>query len=324
MGEDKETSIYDRVATAFEEMQNGEEQPEAVDMTEQGTEVEQTEEPVATEPSTAEPEQPVTQAQEVQPMVQEQNGQNGLLEQAMNLIRSQNQRLAQLEEALKQSQSAVQQQSQMAESTIESSMAQPAVEVQIPVLDMYELQYKTPEEQNAELGAWQTAMVDAISKRVAEQYRSQLEPIKQDYETKQRLAANEAAKAQIANNPMFSDFRANEGAIEAFLEQNPELAGMDAGKRYALGALAVRGRNYDPNAKPSDEQIVEMLMSSPSAQKMLDTRRAQAVQQKNAEIPTVLPSSGYSSSAAIRKPDVAKDKDELLARIRQGLFGNNV
>lgn len=321
MGEDKETSIYDRVSTAFEEMQNGEERPETVDTVEHGTEVEQTEEPVTEEPTTAEPEQPVAQAQEVQPMAQEQNG---LLEQAMNLIRSQNQRLAQLEEALKQSQSAVHQQSQMAENTIESSMTQPAVEVQIPVLDMHELQYKTPEEQSAELGAWQTAMVDAISKRVAEQYRSQLEPIKQDYETKQRLAANEAAKAQIANNPMFSDFRANEGAIEAFLEQNPELAGMDAGKRYALGALAVRGRNYDPNAKPSDEQIVEMLMNSPTAQKMLDTRRAQAVQQKNAEIPTVLPSSGYSSSAAIRKPDVAKDKDELLTRIRQGLFGNNV
>lgn len=325
MGEDKENSIYDRVSAAFGEMQGSEEQPEQIQTAEP-------EQGVAPEQGTAEEptpeveqsvEQPATQPQEIQPMAQ-QSEQSGLLAQAMSLIRSQNQRLAQLEEALKQSQSTVQQQSQTAENAIEASMTQPAVEVQIPVLDMHELQYKTPEEQNAELGAWQQAMVDAISNRVSAQYRSQIEPIKQDYEEKQRLAANEAAKAQIANNPMFSDFRTNENAIEAFLQQNPELANMDASKRYALGALAVRGRNYDPSAKPSDEQIVEMLMNSPTAQKMLDTRRAQALQQKNAEIPTIVPSSGYSTSAAVRKPDVAKNKDELLSRIRQGLFGNNV
>lgn len=330
MGEDKETSIYDRVSAAFGEMQGGEEQPEQVQTAEPEQDI-APEQGAAEEPTSEvgqSAEQPVAQPQEVQPMVQEtatqQSEQGGLLAQAMSLIRSQNQRLAQLEEALKQSQSTVQQQSRTAENAIEASMTQPTVEVQIPVLDMHELQYKTPEEQNAELGAWQQAMVDAISNRVSAQYRSQIEPIKQAYEEKQRLAANEAAKAQIANNPMFSDFRTNENAIEAFLQQNPELANMDASKRYALGALAVRGRNYDPSAKPSDEQIVEMLMNSPTAQKMLDTRRAQALQQKNAEIPTIVPSSGYSTSAAVRKPDVAKDKDELLSRIRQGLFGNNV
>jgi hypothetical protein len=235
------------------------------------------------------------------------------------MIQQQNQQIAQMQAMIQNQNAAISQQSQAAETAIDNAMTQPAVEVQIPVLDMGQLQYQSPEEQQAALGAWQQAMVDAITNRVSAQY----EPIRRSYEDNQRIAANEAAKASLANNPMFSDFRANESAIEAFLQQNPELAGMDAGKRYALGALAVRGRNYDPTAKPTDDQIVEMVMNSPGAQKMLDARRAQAVQQKNAEIPTVAPSVGYSSASAVPKPEVAKDHNELLSRIRGGLFGGN-
>lgn len=308
MGENNEGSIYERVAAAFEA--DGNENPEepAAETTETA-EVQEETDPAPAEETPAEPvQEAVPAANETAPA----NSGSDLLAQAMAMIRAQNQQIAQMQAVIQQSQATVQQQSAMAENAIDSAMTQPAVQVQIPVLDMGQLQYQSPEEQQAALGAWQQAMVEAITSRVSAQY----EPIRKNYEDNQRIAANEAAKASLANNPMFSDFRANESAIEAFLQQNPELANMDAGKRYALGALAVRGRNYNPAAKPSDEQIVEMVMNSPGAQKMLDTRRAQMVQQKNAEIPTVAPSVGYSSASAVPKPEPPKNLEELREGIR--------
>lgn len=326
MGE-KETSIYDRVAEALGAV-NAEEQEAPTAQEEQvaepttedaaSTEAAQVAEPTA---QTAPIATSATETAATSAAVEEDT--NSLLGQAMQLIRAQNERIAQLQEVARQSQTAVGQQSELAQNTIDSALAQPAAEIEIPVLNMQELQYQSPDEQKAALDAWQNAMVNAISDRVAAQYRAQIEPIKRNYEDNQRIAANEAAKAQLANSPYFKDFRTNEKAIEDFIASNPELASMDAGKRYALGALAVRGRNYDPDAKPTDEQIVDMVMNSPTAQKMLDTRRAQAIQQKNADIPTVMPSTGYSTAAAVPKPEVAKNKEELLDRIRHGLFGGN-
>ena len=302
MGDNNETSIYERVAAAFEA--EGNENP-----------VESAEEPVVTEEPAQEE---VPPAQETEP-AQEETDPAPVQEAASNpvpvdntamlmaMIQQQNQQIAQMQMMIQQQNAAIGQQSQAAETAIDNAMTQPTVEVQIPVLDMGQLQYQSPEEQQAALGAWQQAMVEAITNRVSAQY----EPIRRSYEDNQRIAANEAAKATLANNPMFSDFRANEGAVEAFLQQNPELANMDAGKRYALAALAVRGRNYDPTAKPTDDQIVEMVMNSPGAQKMLDARRAQAVQQKNAEIPVIAPSVGYSSASAVPKPETPKNLEEL-------------
>lgn len=326
MGE-KETSIYDRVAEALGSMDTeGQEDP-----TVQGAQAAEAMTDGAASADTAQVAEPTSRAvPEATPVADttataEAVGEdtNSLLAQAMQLIRAQNERIAQLQEVARQSQAAVGQQSELAQNAIDSTLTQPTAEIEIPVLNMQELQYQSPDEQEAALNAWQNAMVNAISDRVAAQYRSQIEPIKHSYEENQRIAANEAAKAQLANSPYFKDFRANEKAIEDFIASNPELASMDAGKRYALGALAVRGRNYDPEAKPTDEQIVDMVMNSPTVQKMLDTRRAQAIQQKNADIPVVMPSTGYSTAAAVPKPEVAKNKEELLDRIRHGLFGGN-
>lgn len=306
MGDNNETSIYERVAAAFEA--EGNENP-----------VESAEEPVVTEEPVQEDVPPTQETEPVQAetapaTVQEVETNPAPVDNTamlMAMIQQQNQQIAQMQMMIQQQNAAVQQQSQAAETAIDNAMTQPTVEVQIPVLDMGQLQYQSPEEQQAALGAWQQAMVEAITNRVSAQY----EPIRRSYEDNQRIAANEAAKASLANNPMFSDFRTNEGAVEAFLQQNPELSNMDAGKRYALAALAVRGRNYDPTAKPTDDQIVEMVMNSPGAQKMLDARRAQAVQQKNAEIPTIAPSVGYSSASAVPKPETPKNLEELRARV---------
>lgn len=304
MGDNRETSIYEQVAAAFEA--EGNENPEESA-------------PAATEEPAQED---VPPAQETEPAQEETapatvpaapaSAPVDSTAMLMAMIQQQNQQIAQMQAMIQNQNAAIGQQSQAAETAIDNAMTQPAVEAQIPVLDMGQLQYQSPEEQQAALGAWQQAMVEAITNRVSAQY----EPIRRNYEDNQRIAANEAAKASLANNPMFSDFRANESAIEAFLQQNPELAGMDAGKRYALGALAVRGRNYDPTAKPTDDQIVEMVMNSPGAQKMLDARRAQAVQQKNAEIPTVAPSVGYSSASAVPKPEAPQNLEELREGIR--------
>lgn len=303
MGDNRETSIYEQVAAAFEAEGNKNPEESAPAATEEPA---QEDVPPAQETEPAQEETaPATVPASPAPAPVDSTA------MLMAMIQQQNQQIAQMQAMIQNQNAAISQQSQAAEAAIDNAMTQPAVKVQIPVLDMGQLQYQSPEEQQSALGAWQQAMVEAITNRVSAQY----EPIRRSYEDNQRIAANEAAKASLANNPMFSDFRTNEGAVEAFLQQNPELANMDAGKRYALAALAVRGRNYDPTAKPTDDQIVEMVMNSPGAQKMLDARRAQAVQQKNAEIPTIAPSVGYSSASAVPKPETPKNLEELRARV---------
>lgn len=238
--------------------------------------------------------------------------QPSLVQYLMQELQAQRQQNAQLVAQMTQAQQTVAEQSQAAQGAMDTALSQPSVT--IPVLDFSEMQYDDDETRARKMGEWQAAMVQSIRDEVSAQYAGQLRPLIEEQKRNERISAEKAARDTIQADSRFSDFAGMDGQIEKILGANHEFDGMDARKRYLLGGLIARGLNYNPT--PSAEQIVEMVKSSPDAQRMLDSERARTVADRNAQIPTIQPSSGYATANAI--PDESpKTKEDLFRRTEQ-------
>ena len=104
---------------------------------------------------------------------------------------------------------------------------------------------------------------------------------------------------------------------EAFAKEM-ELQGMDANRSYLMGGMIARGLDYHPN--PTAEEIVKMVQANPDAQRMLNQQMAQAIAERNQQIPTIQPSSGLATANAIPE-STPKTKDDLYRRAAERLGG---
>lgn len=230
--------------------------------------------------------------------------------QAMNELRAQNQQLTeqlgQLVDALKQSKEAVSEQSQVAEDAVNQ-----AANITLPYLNFQELQYMSPDEQNAAQEKYQTDMLNAL-RQVA---REEMTPIKADYESRTKEAAISAAKDQIYNDPRFADFRAHDAEIDRFIGSMPEFSSMDAGRARLLGGLINRGLRTDPNKTMTTDELVSAVLANPDAQKALEIRKAQNIQKQNESLPRMSASSGMASAAAVPERKPSSTKEELFSAV---------
>lgn len=219
---------------------------------------------------------------------------------------------AQLMALLQRAQATVQDQSQAAQNATDMATSQPNVE--IPVLDFNEMQYDDDATRSQKMQDWQNAIVQRISDSVARQYAGQLEPLLEEQRRNARLSEERAAKDEVWGDERFSDFRDRDAQIEQILNATREFDGMPAKRRYMLGGLIARGLNAQ--AKPSTEELVSMIKANPDAMRMLDSERARTVADRNGEIPTIQPSSGFSTANAI-PDDSPKTKEDLFRRAAQ-------
>lgn len=217
---------------------------------------------------------------------------------------------AQLMAQVGQAQQTVQEQSQAAQGAVEMATSQPSVT--IPVLDFNEMQYDDDETRARKMADWQNAMVQQISDSVARQYAGQLQPIKEDWEAKRKAAERESARQAIWGDSRFSDFKDRDERIQQIINANPELQGMDANRSYLMGGMIARGLDYNPT--PTAEQLVQWVQANPDAQRMLDQQKAQAVADRNQQIPTVLPSSGLNTANAIPE-SIPQSMDDVRDRM---------
>jgi hypothetical protein len=290
---------FDRVEAEESAAQRAEEtapppQEEAV----QETAAEQTAAPTAdhVQPETA----PAPAVQQTAP------DQSAMMMQLIEALRSEN---AQLRQAANASQAAVRQQSELAETAAAETVTEP----QIPALNFRELQYMSDDEQAAALAQWQTAVMEGAAQKAMKS----VDPIRQDYEAKQRQAADEAARSMISGRADFSDFTANSQNIER-IAALPEFQSMKPETRYMIAALAARGIANNPQNKPAaptTEQIIEMAYANPDVIRAIETRRAQEVQKKNDELPVLGASSGMGAANPIPENRV-KTKADLETRMR--------
>lgn len=258
----------------------------------------------ALETAQAAPEAPTSTSQPN--TAQQGSNPNEMLATAIQMLRASREENARLSQMLSQQGAAMNQQSQMAEQAAMDSMAKPEA---IPAIDFSQLQYMGDEERAAAVSAWQNAIMEQAAAKV----RAEFAPVKADYEAKSRMAAESAAKNAIFADPRFSDFTNNSADIdriaasEIFKNATPE-------QKYLYSGLIARGMHYDPAAKPSTDDIVKMVMENPDALKAIETRRAQEIRDKNADLPVLSGSSGMSGANPVPQNKV-KTREELEARM---------
>lgn len=263
-----------------------------------------------------------TQAQtapDAVPVVNHPN-QNYDMMQLVQQLMVQNQ---QLQAQLQQTGAAMQQQSQAAEGAIMGQFApQPAPEAQqeaediAPTLDFAGMRYMSEEEQAQKMADWQQSVVDYAIRRATEAARSEIAPVRDEYEAKRRIAENDAAKATIYADPRFASFRERDTDIERIIAATPVLNGVDAATRYMLGGLIDRGMSNLQPHEITTEELVQKALASPEVLKALETKRATEIQKQNAEIPTIAPSSGTGNASPIpeSKPKSFEDIRERAMR----------
>jgi hypothetical protein len=234
----------------------------------------------------------------------------GMMQYLIQRLQAAEAQNAQLMAQAQQAQQTVQEQSQAAQGAVEMATSQPSVT--IPVLDFNEMQYDDDETRARKMADWQNAMVQQISDSVARQYAGQLQPIKEDWEAKRKAAERESARQAIWGDSRFTDFKDRDERIQQIINANPELQGMDPNRSYLMGGMIARGLDYNPN--PTAEQLVQWVQANPDAQRMLDQQKAQAVADRNQQIPTVLPSSGLNTANAIPE-SIPQSMDDVRDRM---------
>ncbi len=253
------------------------------------------------------------QMQETIPTAAEQTPAQDPQTAMINELRAQNQQLteqiSQLVQSLGQSQQAVQEQSQIAEEA-----ANQAATITLPQLNINELQYMSPDEQEQAQNQYQADMANALREMIRQEMMSEMQPVRDDYEARTREAAVSAAKDQIYNDPRFPDFREHDAEIDSFIGSMPEFNSMEPGRARLLGGLINRGLRTDPNKTMTTDELVSAVMANPDAQKALEIRRAQNIQKQNENLPKMTASQGMTNAAAVpeHRPQT---KEELFSNV---------
>ena len=175
----------------------------------------------------------------------------------------------------------------------------------------------SPQEQQEYIAKWQQDMTNYAVQTAAAQLREEFAPVRDDYEAKKRIAANEAARSTLFSMPQFSDMKGKEGDIEKIIEATPLLKNADPESKYMLAALISRGINASNG--PTTEDLIEMATSNPDVMKAIETRRMSEIQKNNDSLPKVIPSSGIGNANAVpeNKPQTMDDvKNALLKKFR--------
>ena len=231
----------------------------------------------------------------------------------------------QLRNAMNQQNAAMQQQSNAAEGAILNQFtpsaavpAQTQEEITAPPsLNFAEISYMSPQEQQEYIAKWQQDMTNYAVQTAAAQLREEFAPVRDDYEAKKRIAANEAARSTLFSMPQFSDMKGKEGDIEKIIEVTPLLKNADPESKYMLAALISRGIHASNG--PTTEDLIEMATSNPDVMKAIETRRMSEIQKNNDSLPKVIPSSGIGNANAVpeNKPQTMDDvKNALLKKFR--------
>lgn len=236
----------------------------------------------------------------------------------------------QLRAALQQQTAAGNQQSALAENALAGQFTPqaaipttpaPVEDVPPQTLNFEELQYMSDDERNKRVLEWQTDVMRYAADQAVRRVREELAPVREDYETKRRMAAEEAAKSVVFADPRFSGLKGEMNEIERIIQSTPMLANAgDPEMKYTLAALLRNGVKY--SRQPTSEEIIALVDKNPEVQKALEGRRARAVRDNTGSLPKPQPSSGLSSAAAVpeNRPksyqDVAKKFSQAFGLAR--------
>ena len=253
--------------------------------------------------------------------------------QAMHQLIAENARLSQAAQQqaaqVQHANAAMQEQSAAAEGAIMNQFTPEAAVPKVspapsaaPMLNLQEISYLAPEEQQARLAQWQQESMSYAIRTAAAQIRDEITrdmaPVKEDYEAKRRIAENDAARSTLLNMPQFADMKGKEGDLDKIIASTPLLQGAKPDQRYMLAALISRGMNS--GRQMTTEELIEKASANPDVMKALEARRVAEIQQNNASLPKVVPSSGAGNANAV--PEERPTDAEGVRKKLYGMFGS--
>ncbi len=293
------------------------------------TEAEQTTEEQAAESPVVSPVEPVGGVPE-QAVPQQTGGMPTHAEmwQAFQQVVAENQRLSrELQQVSMAQNAAMQQQSEAAEGAIMGQFTpEAAVPLQTPpamsappVLNMAEFNYLDPEKQQEMLAKWQQESMSYAARMAAAQIKEEIyrdiAPVREDYETKRRIAEDDAAKATVFAMPQFADMSGKEEEIDRVIANTPLLQKASPEEKYMFAALISRG--IHSAKQPTTEELIDMAKSNPDVMKAIEASRVAEIQKNNESLPKVVPSSGMGNVNAVpeNKPKTMDDVKRAFERL---------
>lgn len=214
----------------------------------------------------------------------------------------------QLKARLAEIESTLQQQSQAAENNVVNQVMQP------PKLNREGYEFLSDEEREQRESEYAAAMAEYTKSQVIREFSPALE-----YFQKQTKAAEyEAAKNALTSAPELSGIMDDRDGIDRVLSKTPELQNMDPQKQLLFAALINKGIKAvnTPTNTPTPEQIAQQAIASPEVMKIIETKRAQDIANKNQGLPNIAVNSGMSSAQAMPQ-DKPKTWAEAYDRARK-------
>lgn len=257
-------------------------------------------------------EQPVQDAPPVeQPAMQqapvESNALDAILK-ATEAYQQAQQENAQLKARLAELEAAMQQQSQEAQNTIIEELLEP------PKLNTEGFEFLSDEERAQRLAEYNTAMADYTKKQVMREF----EPALKYFQQQSKAAEYEAARNALSSAPEFSAIMDDREGIDNVLAKTPEFQSMDPQKQILLAALINKGiKAVNSTTKgPSPEEIANQALQNPEVMRIIETKRAQDIANKNKSLPNIAVNSGMSSVPAMPQ-DKPKGWDDARDRAKK-------
>lgn len=196
----------------------------------------------------------------------------------------------QLKARLAELEAAMQQQSQAAENTIVDEVLEP------PEFPIDGFEYLSDEERAQRLAEYNSAMAEYTKKQILKE----ISPAIQYFQQQSKLAEYEATRNALASSPELKPLMDDFDGIDRVIQRTPELESLDPQRKLIIAALINKGIKAVNNQKePTPEEIASQALQNPEAMRIIETKRAQQIAQKNQNIPKITASSGMSNAAAM-------------------------
>lgn len=216
--------------------------------------------------------------------------------------------LQQLQQENAQLRAQIQQQSQVAEQKMEEVAAQPVM----PVLDTSRWGYLTDEQRAEESTKYTQALTDYIRA----QMDGEIAPIKKMYEQQARESERSNAISRLSEDARLPGFKDALPQIQNIIDKTPSLANESPINQLQIAYLINRGLNQ--GQEKSASQLAQEAMDNPEVMRIIESKRAQDVKAKNAEVPVASASTGMSQAAAIpdNRPKTMEEANRMLESLR--------
>ena len=157
-------------------------------------------------------------------------------------------------------------------------------------------EYLSDEERAQRLTEYNSAMAEYTKKQILKE----INPAIQYFQQQAKSAEYEATRNALASSPELKPIMDDFDGIDRVIQRTPELESLDPQRKLIIAALINKGIKAVNNQKePTPEEIASQALQSPEAMRIIETKRAQQIAQKNQNIPKITASSGMSNAAAM-------------------------